>query len=373
MLCDHQLVTFVCPLLTKSRYYASFKGRIRIEFFEDIDGLADALTTKEVLIDTHERIGMILDLLPIGLIIHQKQGILFANQAASSFLDQTQKSIVGQHFLDYLDGKDADEFTCLLQDAFLTEKVQKLENVTLNLPGQSPKVMAITVAKLPWEGTPVVQILVQDITVQVARERQMKNMMATDTLTGAQNRRSFINYIEDLRRLPDIGSCGVLLWDIDFFKNVNDTFGHQAGDMALKAVVTECEQILACRALVERPDLPRPMLARFGGEEFAIIMPSADIDETLAYAEKIRRAIADSPIKTSKHEFSLTISIGAVMGDLAFDDIDMLLGLADKALYAAKENGRNQTVCAQASMPIPPDEKRISRGLNRKPGSSRVH
>ena len=308
---------------------------------------------------------MILDLLPVGLIIHQRQGILFANQAACIFLGDTQAALVGQHFFDHLSDAQAADLSRHFEEAFNDVSVIKKSRVYLKPPNSGKKVMAVTIAKLPWKGTPVVQILLQDITMQIERERQMQVLMATDALTGAQNRRSFIGYVKALRELKDIGTCGVLLWDIDFFKNVNDTYGHMAGDTALRSVVIECEQILAHRALIERPDLPRPMLARFGGEEFAIVMPSADIDETLAYADQIRRVIEELTIKTRKKEFSITVSMGVVMGDLAVDDIDTLLGLADKALYAAKENGRNQIVCAQASMPIPPEDRRISRGDDR--------
>lgn len=309
----------------------------------------------------------------MGLLIHQPQGILFANQAACNFLGTSPSELVGHHFFDYIDIKQTDDLSHSLKKAFNTGEIIKQTKINLRPPEAEPKTIAVTIARLPWEGTPVVQILIQDISEQILRERQMQNIMATDSLTGAQNRRSFIEYTNELAQDQNTSRCGLILWDIDYFKNVNDTYGHQAGDMALKTIVLECEDILAKRILEERPDLPRPMLSRLGGEEFAVIIPASDIDETLAYAEKIHSRIAALAIKTFKHEFSVTISLGVVMGELSFNDIDHLLGLADKALYAAKANGRNQIVCAQESMPLPPESRRISRDTNQRKTDGTLH
>lgn len=336
-----------------------------MDFIEDIESLAQAKSIQEILIDTHERIGMILDQLPIGLLIQQKQGILFANQTASDFLGCSQEALIGQHFLDHLDPVLQKTVSEALSQAFDNEDICKIEKIALTMPGQLRKIYSVVIAKMPWEGTPVVQILIHDITKQATRRRQIENIIATDSLTGAQSRRSFINYVEELRERGDIGDCGIILWDIDFFKNVNDTYGRQLGDTTLRSVVWVCEHILAYRALVDQPDLPHPMLARFGGEEFVIILPDIDIDETLHYAEAIRRDISNHVIKSEDAEFSVTVSLGVVMGDIAMDDIDMLINLADKALYAAKENGRDQVVHAEASMSLPPEGRRVSRMTKR--------
>ncbi len=353
--------------------YAIHRRRYFIDFIEDIDGLADAIATKETLVDTEDRIGMILDLLPVGLIIHQPQGILFANQAACDFLGCSSDAIIGQHILDHLTDQQATDFAPYLQQVFSSSGVVKRKNIIIQPHGQPRKIMTITIAKLPWDGTPVLQILMQDMTLEVQRENQMQKMMATDTLTGSQNRRSFIQYIKQLKENKSSLPCGVLIWDIDFFKNINDTFGHQAGDLALQHLVLECEHILARWALIEQPDLPRPMLARFGGEEFAVILPRASFDETQACCEAIRSSIANHTITTKKFSFSATVSIGMVMGDIAVDNIDLLLSMADKALYVAKENGRDQIVLAQTTMRRPPKGRRISRETGRKPAKRKIH
>ena len=308
---------------------------------------------------------MILDPLEVGLLIHQRQGILFANKSACDYLGSDPDTLVGRHFLDHLSNDQQAEVSAALTQAFENEDICKIDQLELKRSGRKPRLYSLIIAKLPWKGTPVVQILIQDITKQIARARQMESIMATDSLTGAQNRRSFIKYAEELRDRGDIGDCGIILWDIDFFKNVNDTYGHQVGDIALRSIVWVCEHILAYRALVDKPELPRPMLARFGGEEFAVILPDIDIDETLHYAESIRREVSNYKIKTDDLELSITVSVGAVLGDISMDDIDTLISLADKALYAAKENGRNQFVHAEATMSLPPAGRRVSRNSKR--------
>jgi len=350
-----------------------YKRRNAIDLGENINSPVGNAAVGRAPAYTYERMGLMLDLLPIGLIIHQRQGILFSNQAACDIFRPSQKSLSGEHLKDFLDEAQSREVSFLLRRAFDSNKIIKKGHVHLKPNNGGSKILALTIARLPHEKTASVQILIQDITLQVGCKRQMENILATDSLTGSQNRGSFINYVDKLSAMRDIGSCGIFLLDIDFFRNINDTFGHQAGDDALRAVVVQTEKILARRTLIKRPDLPRPMLARFGGEEFMVVIPCSDIDETLAYADEIRSLVEATVIKTRRYEFSVTISIGVVMGMLDIDDIDQLITLTDKAIYAAKENGRNQIVCAQASMPIPPDQHRISRNAGRAPDGSKFH
>ncbi|MBL4790888.1 MAG: diguanylate cyclase [Kordiimonadaceae bacterium] len=337
-----------------------------MEFYEDFEDAARASKTKRVLIDTQGRVGMILDQLPVGLLIQHEQGILFANEAACEFLGASAEALVGQHILDYLSPDHAEKTAPILRNAFFSSKKSKATHVTIRPVGTSKRAISVTASRLPWEGTPVIQILLDDITEQLEHEQQMRAIMATDPLTGAQNRRSFMAYAHAVKEQNTTGSCGLILWDIDFFKHVNDTYGHPIGDIALQTLTIAAEVPIARRTLIDKPDIARAMLARVGGEEFAILLPGADHNETLEFAETLRRDIAEKVIVTRELEFSLTISIGVVAGDLAISSIDSLLSLADKAMYAAKRNGRNRVVSANFGMPRPPKGKRISRGVNRK-------
>jgi len=325
-----------------------------MEFYEDFEDAQRASETKRILIDTHGRVGMLLDQLPIGILIQNEHGILYANETACSFLGTSAEALVGQQLPDFLTPDQAATTAPIIGNAFLSSKQCRTSHVTIRLDGYNKRAVSITASKLPWEGDPVIQILLHDVTGLEKHERRMQAIMATDPLTGAQNRRSFMSYTQELKRLNLVHTYGLVLWDIDFFKQVNDTYGHPIGDIALQTLTIACEIPLARRALIECPDLPRPMLARVGGEEFAFILPGADAQETFSFAESFRQNVEKMSISTKDLTFSLTVSIGIVVGDLETSTIDTLMSLADKAMYAAKRNGRNQVRSANYSMQRPP-------------------
>jgi len=154
----------------------------------------------------------------------------------------------------------------------------------------------------------------------------------TDPLTGIPNRRAFDR--EMSRRLPEFRRMGtplsLVMIDVDFFKKFNDTHGHQAGDEVLRCVARVLKET------VRDMDLP----ARFGGEEFAAILPTARIDVAKQVAERIRIAIENARIEFQGVELRVTASIG-VAEICTADDKDSLVQRADQGLYAAKKGGRN--------------------------------
>ena len=127
--------------------------------------------------------------------------------------------------------------------------------------------------------------------------------------------------------------------DIDHFKLVNDTHGHPAGDDVIRRVAKIAEDI------AKRPS---DSVCRYGGEEFSLILPATDESGAMQIAESIRMAIADTPIHTCAGPLDITASFG-VASQIASTDSDekMLVSLADKALYLAKENGRNRVEFAR--------------------------
>lgn len=160
---------------------------------------------------------------------------------------------------------------------------------------------------------------------------QLQVAATTDYLTELLNRRAFFN--EAQSRINGYSkrdiSYGLAMIDIDHFKAVNDTYGHEAGDQALKVI-----------ALYLRKHFGSGLTARIGGEEFAVLLPGLDEDQLHGKLENFRRDIAVSMIPTGEYEISVSVSIGAI-----FNSRDLLpkqLNDADNALYRAKENGRNQ-------------------------------
>lgn len=161
----------------------------------------------------------------------------------------------------------------------------------------------------------------------------LQERASRDPLSGLLNRRSF----EELSARPfnqarqGAIELSVIMLDIDFFKAVNDNFGHQVGDEVIVAVAGRLQQTLSATDLV----------ARYGGEEFAILLPGAAAGEANAVAERIRKSIGDSPVSTSAGAVSITVSLGVAGFDNDSDSIADLLSIADFWMLEAKRNGRN--------------------------------
>ena len=159
----------------------------------------------------------------------------------------------------------------------------------------------------------------------------------TDSLTQLPNRRSFFDnghiYME--QALRDGKELSVLMLDIDHFKNINDEFGHDIGD----------ELICHIAALTGETMRSRDFLARIGGEEFAAILPDANIEQARAIAERMREKIQDECYQVKYNHTPISVSIGLASIKAVSDNFDSLLHAADMAMYQAKANGRNQ-VCS---------------------------
>lgn len=157
-------------------------------------------------------------------------------------------------------------------------------------------------------------------------------------MTGIPNRREFDTALsQEVRRaVRQNVSASLLIGDIDFFKNYNDTYGHPAGDECLKKVAHQIEKIFQRAG---------ELVARYGGEEFAVILPGVDFDESTVLAQLLRKSIwdLDIPHRSSTIAERVTMSIGVATlpaGQVATDK--QLIQYADQALYLAKNNGRNQ-------------------------------
>lgn len=177
----------------------------------------------------------------------------------------------------------------------------------------------------------------------VINHERLKNTGLTDPLTGAHNRRYFEQRLREEagRNLRQKQPLSCLLLDIDHFKNVNDTHGHQAGDQVLQETAARIKgQLRLSDALV-----------RYGGEEFAALLTQTDQVVALSIAERIRQSIADKPFRLAGGaSLTVTISIGvaALGGAARTESLDelarKLVARADEALYRAKESGRNRVV-----------------------------
>jgi diguanylate cyclase (GGDEF)-like protein len=169
----------------------------------------------------------------------------------------------------------------------------------------------------------------------------MQRMAERDALTGLANRRRFRAAGErEQRRSRRFGHpLAALMLDLDHFKQVNDRYGHGAGDDVLGEVARRIQ------ATVREIDLA----ARYGGEEFAVLLPETSLDTAREVAERIRLAVMNAPAVTRQGPVAVTLSAGVAVLDRRGGDFDALLEAADAALYQAKTAGRNQVAVAPAS------------------------
>ena len=162
-----------------------------------------------------------------------------------------------------------------------------------------------------------------------------------DLLTSLPNRRSALEYLERqlARAQRERSSLGVILADVDHFKNVNDTYGHQAGDAVLKKIADIFNAALR----------PYDLVGRYGGEEFLIVVPNCDRSRANEIAERIRMCIMAERFIPTPHapSFHVTCSFGVAITDGAPASVDSLLAAADRALYAAKNSGRNKVLISE--------------------------
>jgi diguanylate cyclase (GGDEF)-like protein len=163
---------------------------------------------------------------------------------------------------------------------------------------------------------------------------RLKEMATTDALTGVNNRRQFEAFleIEVARAARYTNSVGLAILDLDHFKDVNDTFGHQAGDYVLAEL---------CRVLTEGLRATE-IISRYGGEEFAVIIPQADYDVLRVVGEKIRSLVENNKFVYNGLRMPITVSVGIALFPQMAIDKESLVEVADKALYIAKRAGRNR-------------------------------
>lgn len=180
-------------------------------------------------------------------------------------------------------------------------------------------------------------VVTRDMTERRRAEDNLRLLASTDPLTGAMNRRAFFEAAarEEARATRSDESLAVLLIDVDHFKAVNDSHGHEAGDVVLQRLVVEC------RNQIRTSDL----LGRLGGEEFGIVLTGGKSGgSSVAIAERIRACIAETAIAVGSKTLSISISVGLCERTGSEVNVDRMIRAADAALFAAKREGRNRVV-----------------------------
>jgi diguanylate cyclase (GGDEF)-like protein len=166
------------------------------------------------------------------------------------------------------------------------------------------------------------------------KNRELQELAYYDPLTGLPNRRFFFEHasliFEEVKRYEK--SLSLLVIDIDHFKEINETYGHDVGNLVLKTFAG------LLRGIVRQSDI----CARFGGEKFVVLLPNTDLEGAKVLAERIRATVAKNPVEHGSTIIVFTVSIGISQYRKGMQSIDELIKEADIALYRAKEGGRNR-------------------------------
>ena len=186
---------------------------------------------------------------------------------------------------------------------------------------------------------PAYCLVIRDITDKRDASEVQRQANFCDHLTGIANRRAFFEAaeLELARRNRQLREISLIMIDIDHFKRVNDTYGHPSGDAVLRQLAT------SLAATFRQVDV----VARLGGEEFAVLLPSTDLQSAAAVADRLRRLVESQPaIADDGTHIRYTISAGVAAMDETVSSLDALIERADRALYVAKNAGRNRIECS---------------------------
>jgi diguanylate cyclase (GGDEF)-like protein len=185
-------------------------------------------------------------------------------------------------------------------------------------------------------------IMLIDITEQRFLQEQLKQLAYFDGLTKIYNRTQFLHKGREILNEAQLSHqpASFILFDIDHFKRINDTYGHEVGDQALIHVVSVCNRYLK----------PEMVFARYGGEEFVIALPNAALQDGKQLAEQLRVALLNDPLHVEGSLVPITSSFGVAQYSRETDSLESLLRDADSALYESKRNGRNAVFTHSVSL-----------------------
>ncbi|GIV64460.1 MAG: hypothetical protein KatS3mg045_1799 [Bellilinea sp.] len=277
-----------------------------------------------------------------GLVVfNQDLNVILFNQRLVHLFDlpNNWQNQIDHHPLDMLAQKmtDASPFLAALES--IIQHATEETSITLDLHSGVTVDCLMTTCRL--EGKQIGWLFsFRDITERKLAEQKLHELAITDSLTGVFNRRHFYYVAQtELERSHRYDrNMAIILLDIDHFKWINDTFGHLVGDQMLQTLAQRCRNNLRVFDTI----------GRFGGEEFIILLPETCIKEAVVIAERLRHAVESISIPTSKGKASITISLGVACFEPGKPvSLDQLVDAADKALYQAKENGRNRVAVYQ--------------------------
>lgn len=289
----------------------------------------------QALLQTQERLATLLIRVPSGVLLEDENNhIVTANPTLLSLLslDAEPSSLIGLHHSQLLTMLEQE------QAAWLPIPRNNLKQRQLReVKDSAGRTFEIDWVPIRRDFRSLGHVwFIQDISERKKKEQKLVILATTDALTGLHNRRSFLDILQQQLKISTPHCPGALLMlDIDHFKRVNDTYGHPAGDLVIQNIAQ------GIRDSLRQDDIS----GRLGGEEFAVLLPKATLQQAQQLAERIREHVAATPTITHKETIYVTISIGVAL--LYGQDEDSVKSQADQALYQAKNSGRNRVCCAE--------------------------
>ncbi|MBS0291286.1 MAG: diguanylate cyclase [Proteobacteria bacterium] len=302
-------------------------------------GISHDITEKKRLEDRVRKQKELLDTVldNVDALVYMKdthRRFIYANQHVAEALGQPVERIIGRLDTEVLPREVADKFWALDQKIFATGQRHAGEEALVDGDGRWRHFWSVVVPLSAPDGTPAVIGLSTDITELHELKEELKRQASTDALTGLANRRSFWERAghEFARSRRHGTALSLIAIDIDHFKRLNDSFGHLAGDRVLR------EFAACCRDMLRDGDL----CARTGGEEFCVLLPDTDLAGAMHIAERIRALTASLCLDDQGQRLRVSASFGVASLGAGDEDFDALFARADRALYGAKQQGRDR-------------------------------
>jgi diguanylate cyclase (GGDEF)-like protein/PAS domain S-box-containing protein len=296
----------------------------------------DRKRTEDELRESEKKYRYIFNNAPAGMyeIDFTKRKFIEVNEVLCKYTGYSEDEFLSINPLDLLADKSKKKFIEAYETVLNGGKISS--DVEYNIIKKNGQILyAVLKSDYTYKKRKLVgaRVVVHDITKRKAMEDNLKRLASTDSLTGANNRRSFLEKgtYELLRSRRYNHPFSFLMMDIDHFKAVNDTYGHQVGDEVLKKLVSQSNKLIRAT----------DFLGRLGGEEFGVILPETDNETAMEVGERLRIEMSKISIDSDQGQVQFTVSIGLSMLEKKTDTLVIIMDRADSALYKAKEGGRN--------------------------------
>lgn len=300
------------------------------------------LQAQEMYRKVNQNISTIIKSSPFPIIISRlgDDSLLLVNKNAADLFGIDEGELPRYHFKDFF--VDAENRKLLQERLEKTRQVHDFEILVKTAFGNTPFWLLTSVNVIDYNNDVVLYSAFQDITSHKRRESMLQSQADRDPLTAVYNRRYFETVVAEKIKAAHSKKepFAVLMIDADNFKRVNDTYGHKTGDKILMELAANCERSL-------RPD---DVVARYGGEEFVVFLANVNPEVAVMVAGRLKDEIAKAVVYADDNRpVSFTVSIGVAPSGVS-DEVGLMIKMADDAMYAAKQNGRNRVELYNSAM-----------------------